>query len=92
MRAWAVGFIAGLLLYGGTVAPGLLWGDSGEAQLQIALDGWYVNGEIVRSHVLYFAFARFLHWLLPLKATLAGNLTAALAGALTIANVAWLIA
>jgi len=92
IRAWTVGFIAGLLLYGGTVAPGLLWGDSGEAQLQIALDGWYVNGEIVRSHVLYFAFARFLHWLLSLKATLAGNLTAALAGAITIANVAWLIA
>ncbi|MCH8148954.1 MAG: DUF2723 domain-containing protein [Planctomycetes bacterium] len=91
MRAWVLGLSAGLLLYGGTVAPGLLWGDSGEAQLQIALDGWYVNGEIVRSHVLYFGFARFLCWLLPVKSALAGNLTAALAGALTIANIAWLI-
>ncbi len=43
MRAWAVGLIAGLLLYGGTVAPGLLWGDSGEAQLQIRCGGLAVS-------------------------------------------------
>jgi len=79
------------VLYGGTMAPGLLWGDSGEAQLHIVLDGWYVNGEIVRSHVLYYAVARLLWWIFPVGAPLAGNLTAALAGAFTIANAAWII-
>ena len=82
---------AGVMLYGATVAPGLLWGDSGEIQLHVLLDGWYVNGEIVRSHVLHTAIARFLHWLLPLPATLTVNLVSALAGAVTVANVAWLL-
>jgi hypothetical protein len=74
------------------MAPGLLWGDSGETQLHVFLGGWYLNGEIVRSHVLYFAIARLLYWCLPLQATFAANVTSTLAGAVTIANITWLMA
>ncbi len=91
-RAWLAGFIIAQALYGVTMAPGLLWGDSGEIQLHILLDGWYVNGEIARSHVLFYGIARFLYWLLPFKATLAANLVSAIAGAVTVANLSWLLA
>lgn len=87
---WLVAFAVSLALYVATMAPGVLWGDSGECQLHVLLGGWYVNDEIVRSHVLYYAIARFLYWLLPVSAATAANLAAALGGAVTIANVAWL--
>jgi len=93
-RAWiwrSAGVVA-LALYVATAAPGLLWGDSGEAQLHVLLRGWTVDGEIARSHVLYYAVARLIAWLLPFDAARAANLVAALFGALTVANAGWLCA
>ena len=91
-RAWLAGFVIAQALYGATIAPGLLWGDSGEIQLHVLLDGWYVNGEIARSHVLYYGIARCVYWLLPFEATVAANLVSAIAGAVTVANLSWLLA
>ncbi|HNQ24254.1 MAG TPA: DUF2723 domain-containing protein [Phycisphaerae bacterium] len=91
-QAWWTALLAAAALYAATLAPGVLWGDSGEAQLHVYLGGWYVNGEIVRSHVVYYAVARGLGWLWALPAALAGNVTSAVMGALTVANVAWLAA
>lgn len=90
--AWRWGGVAALTLYGATAAPGLLWGDSGEAQLHVLLTGWYVDNEIARSHVLYYALARFAAWLAPMDAARVANLVSALFGALTVANAAWLCA
>ena len=78
-----------MVLYAATSAPGLLWGDSGQAQLHVLLGGWSVQGEIVRSHVLYYALCRAVVWLGSSPAGSA-NLIAALAGAVTVANFAWL--
>jgi len=91
-RTWFHAFLLALLLYGFTLAPGLLWGDSGEAQLHVLFDDWFINREIARSHVLYYAFARFLHHGLSLEAALSANLISALGGACTIANFAWILA
>ena len=91
-KAWAVSVAVALGLYGSTMGHGLLWGDSGEAQLHVLLDGWYVDGQIARSHVLYYAIARFVRSAFSLEAALAANLIAVIAGALTVANVSWLIA
>ena len=90
--AWLVALSAAGVLYGLTVAPGLLWGDPGEAQLHVLMGGWLVDGEIVRAHVVYYALARLLHGLLPVTPALAANLAAALCGALTVANFAYLAA
>lgn len=91
-RAWLGGLVVALSLYGATLAPGLLWGDSGYAHLHTALDGWLVDGDIARSHVVYYALARGLLWLLPIGPARAANLMAMFCGALTIANVAFLCA
>lgn len=88
---WLAAGAAAFVLYRVTLAPGVLWGDSGEAQLRVLMGGWTVGGQIVRSHVLYFAAARALRWLFTPDAALAANLTSALAGAVTVANAAWLL-
>lgn len=82
---WPIAFLISLGLYRATMAPGLLWGDSGECQLHVLLDGWYLGKSIARSHVLYFALARLTAYLLP--AAVAATLVAVVAGAITVANV-----
>jgi len=72
------------------MAPGLLWGDSGHAQLEILLGSWRLDADIARAHWVYCVIARFLDWLLPLESARVANLVSVLGGALTIANVAWL--
>ncbi|UCF34774.1 MAG: DUF2723 domain-containing protein [Phycisphaerales bacterium] len=73
------------------MSPGVTWGDSGEAQLHVLMNDWYVHGVIVRAHVLYFAIARVLFFVFPIDAVAAANVTAALFGAVTVANVSWLL-
>jgi hypothetical protein len=89
--AWTAAGAAALVLYRATMAPGLLWGDSGQAQLQVLLGGWYVQDEIVRSHVLYYALCRIAAWC-GASAAGSANVIAALGGAVTVANFAWLAA
>jgi hypothetical protein len=73
------------------MAPGVLWGDSGDAQLRVLTGAWRDYREVARSHVTYYAVAIALHEALRLDAALAANLVAALAGAITVANFAWLL-
>ncbi len=89
---WCAGLFVALILYGTTVCPGVSWGDSGEAQLHTLADGWVVADQICRSHVTYYALARAVTWLTHVSPALAANLVAVLFGALTVANVAWLMA
>jgi hypothetical protein len=91
-KAWSIALAAALALYLATMAPGLLWGDGGETQLHVFLGDWHVSDGIARSHVLYFALARGIRWGFNLEAARAANLLAACAGALTVANVAWILA
>ncbi|MEK6674609.1 MAG: hypothetical protein AABZ47_03020 [Planctomycetota bacterium] len=82
---------AALVVYLSTMARGVLWGDSGEAQLHTAASGWIVDGQIARSHVLFYAMARFLRWMFSLEPAIAANVVSAIAGALAVANVGWIL-
>lgn len=89
---WGVSLVLAWMLYRLTMAPGILWGDSGAAQLHTAADGWLVEGQIARSHVLYFLLTRALHRLGALDAAFAANLVSTIGGALTVANSAYICA
>lgn len=91
LRAWTLAFCVSGALYAATSAPGLLWGDSGETQLHVLLRQWLVSGQICRSHVAYYALTRALVALTDLPAARAANLSAALFGAITVANAAYLL-
>ncbi len=91
LRAWTLAFCVSGALYAATSAPGLLWGDSGETQLHVLLRQWLVSGQICRSHVAYYALTRALVALSDLPAARAANLSAALFGAITVANAAYLL-
>ena len=73
------------------MAPGVLWGDSGDAQVRVLAGEWTDARELARTHITYYAAAIGLHRLAGLEAALAANLVSACAGAVTVANVAWLV-
>jgi len=87
---WWITLPAAWLLYRLTMAPGVQWGDAGHAQLHTAMDGWLVEGQIARSHVLYFLCARGLQRLFELDPAVAANLMSTIGGAFTVANVGYL--
>lgn len=89
-RFWWIALVLSWVFYRLTMAPGVLWGDAGHAQLHTALDGWLVEGQIARSHMLYFMLTRGLHRLFDVEAAVAANLVSTIGGALTVANVAYL--
>ena len=91
-RLWWITLPIAWLVYRLTMAPGVLWGDAGHAQLHTAMDGWLVEGQIARSHVLYFLCARGLQRLFELDAAVAANLMSTIGGAFTVANVGYLCA
>lgn len=88
---WAATFVAALGLYLATMAPGVLWGDSGDAQLRVLSGAWSDTRDLARSHVTYYAAARLVHRLFEADAAWSANLIAAIAGAGTVANMAVLI-
>lgn len=88
---WVAAFVVAGTLYRLTMAPGLLWGDSGEAQFHTLLPGWLVADQIVRSHVLYYALSTTLAKLPSHDAASAANTVAVIGGAFTIANLAWIL-
>ncbi len=87
IRIWLAAFAAALALYAATAAPGVLWGDSGDAQLRVLLGHFSDHRHYSRSHPLYYLIA----WLVN---SVAGNAArsattvAVIAGAVTVANVA----
>jgi len=73
------------------MAPGPLWGDSGDAQVRVLTGAWNDPRDLARSHVSYYAAARLVHQNLGVSAATAANAVAAIAGAVTVANVCVLI-
>lgn len=90
-RAWLLATIAAAILYGLTLAPGVTWGDSADAQVRVLLGHWCDRQYLVRSHVPYYVTATGLAKA-GLAPALAANVLSAAAGAVTVGNVAWMIA
>ncbi len=89
--AWSLAaFVAGLL-YLATSIPGLAWGDSGNAQLRVLLGHIFDRQDLSRSHVLYYLIAGLVTKL-GIEPANAANLVTAVMGAITVGNVAALLA
>lgn len=84
--------IAGLALYLSTMAPGLLWGDSGDAQARVLAGELSASRELARAHILYYAVAVAVHRFLGVDAAHAANVVSALAGVGTVVGFACLTA
>ncbi len=87
-KIWLTSFFASALLYVSLVAPGILWGDSGQMQLRILTGQLQDLRELARSHVTYIAMAFGLSKLMGGYPVQIANYLSAVAGALTIANFA----
>lgn len=90
-RIWSVAALGAAGLYLVTMAPGMLWGDSGDAQIRVLIGAITDARELARAHVPYYAVAIALHRLTGADAAWIANLVSALAGAITVANFAWLL-
>ena len=88
---WVTVFLPCLALYVLTAAPGPLWQDAGEVQLRVLLGEWRDPASLARTHVLFYLLAA-LAKLVPVgSVAYQANLLSALFGAITVANVAWLV-
>ncbi|NOX58749.1 MAG: DUF2723 domain-containing protein [Planctomycetes bacterium] len=92
VRIWIIVFFAAGLLYLATMAPGILWGDSGEAQLRVLTGQLQGARELARSHVVFFATACGITRSTSGNPVLVANVVTAIAGAVTVANFAVLCA
>jgi len=81
-------FVSATILYLATMAPGELWGDSGDCQLRVLAGEFDDPRELARAHVTFYAVAIAVHRWLGVDAALSANVVTALAGAVTIANFA----
>ncbi len=105
-RLWAVAFVAALALYVATLAPGLVWQDSGEYQWNVGrltwppaqrlptrpdeYSAWCRPGEAVRVHPWFLLAGRTLAWSGWWGYARAANLCSAIGTGLAAANVALL--
>jgi len=84
---WVIGFLGALLLYALTLAPDLVWQDSGDYQYAAARMDLSRPGDAVRVHPWFLVAAHTLG-LVPLwNYAYAANLASALGMALAVANV-----
>ena len=88
---WLGGFAAALALYVATLAPGLVWQDSGDYQVQAARLSLSRPGDAVRVHPWLIVLAHALGRLGPWDVPHAANLVSAVGTALAVANVLLLI-
>jgi hypothetical protein len=89
-RFWAeysAVFFAALVVYVATAAPGVLWQDSGMAQIRVLR--WDLHGDLglALSHPLYYLVAEAFQFLPLSESAYKTNLVAVFFGAVTIANV-----
>jgi len=84
---WAVGFLTALLLYALTLAPDLVWQDSGDYQYQAARLDLSRPGDAVRVHPWFLAIAHVLGYVPLWNYAYAANLASAIGTALAVANV-----
>jgi hypothetical protein len=89
--AWLCAFAAALLLYGLTMAPGLLWQDSADVQIAVALGDWRGPYDLARTHVLHLALASAIRHAFNANPAWAANFASVLSGALSVANLAALL-
>lgn len=85
---WLLATLAAAMLYLATAHRGLAWGDSGNAQLRVLLGHYYDRQDLSRSHLPYYAVAD-LTATLGISPANAATLVSALAGAVTLGNLAW---
>ncbi len=90
-RIWSGAAAGAAVVYVSTMAPGVLWGDSGDAQIRVLIGALTDARELARAHTPYYATAIALHRLTGADAAWVANLVSALAGAVTVANFAWLL-
>lgn len=89
---WPILFLSAAGLYLATLAPGVVWQDGGEYQVRSLLGEWTHPAGLARAHVLYVLLVWLLGFLPFASVAFYANLLAALAGAVTVANVGWLSA
>jgi isoprenylcysteine carboxyl methyltransferase (ICMT) family protein YpbQ len=85
---WIGAFAVAATLYIATMAPGVLWGDSGDAQARLLNRLWRDPRDLARAHVSYYAVGWLVQVVTGRTAAWSANLVAALAGAATVAHVA----
>jgi hypothetical protein len=86
-RAYLLVLGLALVLYGVSVAPGVLWGDSGMAQVRVLRHDLWGHLGLALSHPLYYLIA-FAFQVVPLgESALRTNLVSVVFGAVTVANV-----
>lgn len=91
LREYILVWLAALLLYGLTIAPGPLWQDSGLAQVRVLRRDLAGNLGLALSHPLYYILA-FAFQDLPIASpALKTNLVSAVFAAVTVANIYWLV-
>ncbi len=84
---WSAAFMGVLVLYLFTLAPGLVWQDQGDYQLQAARLSLNREGDVVRVHPLYILTAHVLGRFTPMDYALAANFVSAIFSAVAAANV-----
>jgi Protein O-mannosyl-transferase TMEM260-like len=89
--AWMIATVVAAVLYITTMAPGVSWGDSGNAQVRVLNGLRWDRVDLSRSHVLYYIVGSFIADL-GVDAAYLANLISALAGAVTVGNIAALAA
>lgn len=89
-KTWVIATVVAAGLYISTAAPGLIWGDSGDAQVRVLLGHCYDQVNWSRSHILFYLIARGIT-ALGIDPARTATLLSALAGAVTVGNVALLM-
>jgi hypothetical protein len=90
-KTWVLGTVLAIAVYWPSLAPGLLWEDSGEAQVRVLAQAYRDGLELSRAHITYYTPAILLHRFGGIDAARAANVVAMLAGAITIGNFAVLL-
>lgn len=89
--SWILGALAAAAVYSLSLAPGLLWEDSGDSQVRVLAHAYRDGLELSRAHIFYYAAAILLHQAGSVDAAVAANVVAMLAGAFAIGNLAALL-
>lgn len=91
-RVWLLAGPAAFALYYLTSAPGVIWQDGGELQVRVALDEFRGTFHLARVHVLTVLSGSLVKRLFSIDPARAATLVSVVAGAVTVANIAALLA
>ena len=91
LRIWLSTLAIALTVYVVSLAPGPLWQDSGLAQVRVLQRDLFGELGLALSHPLYYLLALAAQWLPVGNPAWRTGLVAAVAGAVTVANVALLL-